>query len=167
MNRLYKNLHDVLEQKIGLYESFIQLLNHEWTCVSQYSYDDLEKIIAKKDDHVMQMQALENSRSSLMKKIAENLNIKPSGLTLKKLTQFQDNPYRVNLANCRKKLLSNIQKINILSGKIKSLMDHSTLSLKNSLAFIHSESEKAISPYEANGKVTGSKLQSTMVSVDV
>jgi len=45
-------------------------------------------------------------------------------------------------------------------------MDHSTLSLKNSLAFIHSESEKAISPYEANGKVTGSKLQSTMVSVD-
>ena len=87
MNRLYKNLHDVLEQKIGLYESFIQLLNHEWKCVSQYSYDDLGKIIAKKDDHVMQMQALENSRSSLMKKIAENLNIKPSGLTLKKLTQ--------------------------------------------------------------------------------
>ena len=167
MNRLYKNLHDVLEQKIGLYESFIQLLNHEWKCVSQYSYDDLEKIIAKKDDHVMQMQALENSRSSLMKKIAENLNIKPSGLTLKKLTQFQDNPYRINLANCRKKLLSNIQKINILSEKIKSLMDHSTLSLKNSLAFIHSEGEKSISPYEANGKVTGSKLQSTMVSVDV
>ena len=59
-----------------------------------------------------------------------------------------------------------IQKINILSGKIKSLMDYSTLSLKNSIAFIHSESEKAISPYEANGKVSGNKLQSTMVSVD-
>ena len=166
MNRLYKNLQDVLEQKIGLYESFIKLLNDEWKCVSQYSYDDLEIIIAKKDDHVMQIQALENSRSSLMKKIAENLNTKPSGLTLKNLIQFKDNPYRVNLANCRKKLLSNIQKINILSGKIKSLMDYSTLSLKNSIAFIHSESEKAISPYEANGKVSGNKLQSTMVSVD-
>jgi len=167
MNRLYKNLHDILEQKIGLYENFLKLLQDEWKCVSQYSYDDLKTIIAKKDDHVMQMQALENSRSSLMKKIAENLNTKPSGLTLKKLIQFKDNPYRVNLSNCRKKLLSNIQKINILSKKIKSLMDYSTLSLKNSIAFIHSESEKAISPYQANGKVKGSKLRSTMVSVDV
>ena len=87
MNRLYKNLHDVLEQKIGLYESFIHLLNHEWKCVSQYSYNDLEMIIAKKDDHIMQMQALENSRSSLMKKIAENLNMKPSGLTFLKSIQ--------------------------------------------------------------------------------
>ena len=36
----------------------------------------------------------------------------------------------------------------------------------NDVYVIHSEGEKSISPYEANGKVTGSKLQSTMVSVD-
>jgi len=167
MRKLYKNLQDVLEQKIALYEKFIHLLNEEWKCVAQYSYDELQTIIAKKDDHVMQMQALENSRSSLMKKIAGNLNMKPSGLTLKKLIQFKDNPYRVHLANCRKKLLSNIQKINVLSAKIKALMDHSALTLKKSLAFIHSEGEKANSPYEANGQVTEGKLQSRMVSVDV
>lgn len=167
MKKLYKNLQDLLEQKIGLYEKFIHLLNEEWKCVTEYSYDELQLIIAKKDDQVMQMQALENSRSSLMKKIAGNLNMKPSGLTLKKLIQFKDNPYRVNLANCRKKLLSNIQKINVLSAKIRALMDHSALTLKKSLAFIHSEGEKANSPYESNGQVTESKLQSRMVSVDV
>lgn len=167
MKKLYKNLQDLLEQKIGLYEKFIHLLNEEWKCVTEYSYDELQVIIAKKDDQVMQMQALENSRSSLMKKIAGNLNMKPSGLTLKKLIQFKDNPYRVNLANCRKKLLSNIQKINVLSAKIRALMDHSALTLKKSLAFIHSEGEKANSPYESNGQVTESKLQSRMVSVDV
>ena len=167
MKKLYKNLQDLLEQKIGLYEKFIHLLNEEWKCVTEYSYDELQVVIAKKDDQVMQMQALENSRSSLMKKIAGNLNMKPSGLTLKKLIQFKDNPYRVNLANCRKKLLSNIQKINVLSAKIRALMDHSALTLKKSLAFIHSEGEKANSPYESNGQVTESKLQSRMVSVDV
>ena len=166
MRKLYKNLQELLEQKIGLYEKFIHLLNEEWKCVTEYSYDELQVIIAKKNDHVMQMQALENSRSSLMKKIAGNLNMKPSGLTLKKLIQFKDNPYRVNLSKCRKNLLSNIQKINILSAKIKALMDHSALSMKKSLAFIHSESEKANSPYEANGQVIESKLQSRMVSVD-
>ena len=166
MNRLYKNLQDLLEQKARLYEKFIQLLNEEWKCVTEYSYDGLQEIIAKKDDQVMQMQALENSRSSLMKKIAANLKMGQSGLTLKKLIQFKDNPYRINLSKCRKNLLSKIQKINVLSAKIKALMDHSALSLKKSLAFIHSEGEKANSPYEANGQVTEGRLQSRMVSVD-
>ena len=166
MRNLYKNLQDLLEQKIKLYEIFIQLLNEEWKCVSQYSYDDLQNIIAKKDDQVMQMQALENSRSSLMKKIAGDLKMEPSGLTLKKLIQLKNNPYRENLSNCRKILLSNIQKINILSRKIKTLMDHSALSLKKSIASIHSEDEKANSPYEANGQVIEAKFQSKMVSVD-
>jgi hypothetical protein len=166
MNRLYKNLQDLLEQKASLYEKFIQLLNEEWKCVTEYSYDGLQEITAKKEDQVMQMQALENSRSSLMKKIAANLNVGQSGLTLKKLIQYKENPYRINLSKCRKKLLSKIQIINVLSAKIKALMDHSALSLKKSLAFIHSEGEKAYSPYEANGQVTEGRLQSRMVSVD-
>jgi len=166
MRKLYKNLQDLLEQKINLYEKFIELLNEEWKCVSKYSYDDLQTIIAKKDDQVMQMQALENSRSSLMKKIAGDLRMKPSGLTLKKIIQLQDNPYRVNLSSCRKKLLSNIQKINILSNKIKSFMDYSALSLKKSIAFVHSEDEKANSPYEANGQIIDGKFPSRMLSVD-
>jgi len=166
MRKLYKNLQDLLEQKIKLYEIFIQLLNEEWKCVSKYSYDDLQTIIAKKDDQVMQMQALENSRSSLMKKIAGDLKMKTSGLTLKKLIQLKDNPYRANLSSCRKKLLSNIQKINILSSKIKTFMDHSALSLKKSIAFIHSEDEKANSPYESNGQVLEGKSPSRMLSVD-
>ena len=166
MKKSNKNLRDLLEQKIKLYENFIQLLNEEWKCVSQYSYDDLQNIIVKKDDQVMQMQALENSRSSLMKKIAGDLKMKPSGLTLKKLIQLQDNPYRVNLSSCRKKLLSNIKKINILSNKIKSFMEYSALSLKKSIAFVHSEDEKANSPYETNGQVIEGKFQSKMVSVD-
>ena len=166
MNRLYKNLQELLEQKISLYEKFIQLLNEEWKCITDYSYDGLQEIIAKKDNQVMQMQALENSRSSLMKKIAANLKVGQSGLTLKKLIQYKDNPYRITLSKCREKLLSRIQKINVLSAKIKALMDHSALSLKKSLAFIHSEGEKANSPYEANGQVTEGRFQSRMVSVD-
>ena len=68
MNRLYKNLEDLLNQKIKLYNKFVQLLQDEWSCVSKYSYDSLQELTAKKEDQVMQMQALENSRSCLMKK---------------------------------------------------------------------------------------------------
>jgi hypothetical protein len=102
-----------------------------------------------------------------MKKIESDLKVRQSGLTLKKLIQNKDNPYRTNLSKCRNKLLLKIQIINLLSTKIKALMDHSALSLKKSLAFIHSEGEKANSPYEANGQVSEGSFQSRMVSVDV
>jgi len=167
MNRLYKNLEDLLKQKIKLYEKFIGLLQEEWTCVSKYSYDSLQEVIAKKEDQVMQMQALENSRSCLMRKISEKLQVRQSSLTLKKLIQIKENPYRNNLAKCRKKLLFQIKQINEWSGKAKNLMDHSSMSLKKSLAYIHSAEEKAASPYMANGRMMEGRVEGRMVSVDV
>ena len=115
----------------------------------------------------MQMQALENSRSCLMKKIAENLKVRQSSLTLKKLIQITENPQRNNLARCRQKLLSQIKEINEWSEKVKNLMDHSALSLKKSVAFIHSADEKASSPYLANGQVMEGRVEGRMVSMDV
>tara|TARA_B100001123_G_C15069935_1_gene931184 strand:- start:99 stop:602 length:504 start_codon:yes stop_codon:yes gene_type:complete len=167
MNRLYKNLEDLLLQKIRLYEKFVQLLMEEWNCVSKYSYDALKEIAARKEDQVMQMQALENSRSCLMNKIAEKLKVRQSSLTIKKLIQIKDNPYRKNLARCRQNLLSQIKDVNEWSGKVKKLMDYSALSLKKSMAFIHSADEKASSPYMANGQVMEGKTESRMVSMDV
>ena len=167
MNRLYKNLEDLLKQKIRLYDSFISLLKEEWACVAKYSYNSLQEINAKKEDQVMQMQALENSRSCLMKKIAEKLNAKQSNLTLKNLVQRKDNPNRKTLFLYRQKLLAQIKEINEWSDKVKKLMDHSALSLKKSLAFIHSADEKAYSPYQANGRVTEGRVEGRMVSMDV
>lgn len=167
MNRLYKNLDDLLRQKIKLYDNFILLLKSEWDCVSNYSYDNLQEIIAKKEDQVMQMQALENSRSTLMKKISEKLKVSPSTLTLKKLIQKKDNPYKKRLSQCRQKLLAQIKEVNEWSEKVKNLMDHSSLSLKKSLAFIHSEDEKVNSPYLANGRMMEGRVEGRMVSMDV
>jgi flagellar biosynthesis/type III secretory pathway chaperone len=167
MNRLYKNLEDLLSQKIELYEAFIQLLKAEWTCVSKYSYDSLQDIIVKKESKVMQMQALENSRSCLMKKIAEKLKVNQSSLTLKNLVQIKENPYKKKFAKFRQKLLFQIQEINKWSEVTKNLMDESSLSLKKSLAYIHSSDVKANSPYKANGRMMEDRVEGRMLSVDV
>ena len=167
MNRLYKNLEDLLNQKIKLYNKFVQLLQDEWSCVSKYSYDSLQELTAKKEDQVMQMQALENSRSCLMKKIAEKLKVRQSNLTLKKLVQIAENPHKKNLARCRQKLLSQIKEVNEWSEKVRTLMDCPALSLKKSAAFIHSADEKALSPYLANGQMMEGRVEGRMVSMDV
>jgi len=167
MDRLYKNLEDLLKQKIKLYESFISLLKEEWTCVSKYSYDSLQEVIEKKENKVIQMKALENNRSYLMLKISERLQVQQSSLTLKKIIQIRNLPNKINLAKCRKILLFQIRKISELTQMTKSLIDHSALSLKKSLAYIHSADEKAQSPYLANGKVMEGRVEGRMLSMDV
>jgi hypothetical protein len=167
MNRLYKNLEDLLKQKIKLYESFISLLKEEWICVSKYSYDSLQEVITKKENKVIQMKALENDRTNLMIKIAEKLQINHSSLTLKKIIQIRNNPNRINLVKYRKILLFQIKQISELTEVTKRLMDHSALSLKKSLAYIHSADEKAQSPYLANGKFMEGRVEGRMLSMDV
>jgi hypothetical protein len=167
MDKLYKNLEDLLKQKIKLYESFISLFQEEWTCVSKYSYDSLQEVIAKKENKVIEMQTLENTRIYLMIKIEEKLQVPQSSLTLKKIIQIKDIPNRINLTKCRKKLLFQIKKINEWSNKVKGLIDQSSLSLKKSLAYIHSAENRAASPYMANGQMMEGRAEGRMVSVDV
>ena len=167
MNRLYKNLEDLLKKKIKLYESFISLLKEEWACVSKYSYDSLQEVIAKKENKVIQMKVLENARTYLMLKIAEELNVKQSSLTLKKIIQIKDNTNKNNLYKCRKKLLLQIRQIIEITEMTKNLMDYSALSLKRSLAYIHSADEKAQSPYLANGKVMEGRVEGRMLNMDI
>ena len=167
MDRLYKNLEDLLKQKIKLYESFISLFQEEWTCVSKYSYESLLEVIAKKEDKVKELQTLENTRSFLMIKIAEKLQVQQSSLTLKKIIQIKNIPNTINLTKCRKKLLFQIKKINEWSNKVKGLIDQSSLSLKKSMAYIHSAEDRATSPYMANGQMMEGRAEGRMVSVDV
>ena len=166
MDRLYKNLEDLLKQKIKLYDNFISLLKDEWVCVSKYSYDSLQEVIEKKENKVIEMKALENNRSYLMLKISEKLQVQQSSLTLKKIIQIKNNRNKINLAKCRKILLFQIKEISKLTEMTKVLMDHSALSLKKSLAYIHSADEKAQSPYLANVKVMEGRVEGRMLNMD-
>jgi hypothetical protein len=167
MDRLFKNLEDLLKQKIKHYESFISLFQEEWTCLSKYSYDSLQEVIEKKENKVIEIQKLENTRSILMIKIAEKLEVQQSSLTLKKIIQIKDTPNKVILTKYRKKLLYQIKKINEWSDKVKGLIDQSSLSLKKSMAYIHSAEDRATSPYMANGQMMEERAEGRMVSVDV
>ncbi len=93
--------------------------------------------------------------------------MRQSSLTLKKLIQIKDNPYKNNLTQCRKRLLFQITQVSEWSEKVRSLMDHSALSLKKSMAYIHSADEKASSPYLANGRMMEGRVEGRMVSMDV
>jgi flagellar biosynthesis/type III secretory pathway chaperone len=164
MGRLLRELNDLIEKEISLYNKFILLLKEQWGSISNYSLDSLQEIIAKKEIMVQQMQQLEKERSRLMENIARLRGVPEKGLTLKKIIQTSVNPIRVKLGKSRETLLSQISTINELHEGIKALMDRSSLSMKKSLVFVHSKSEEANAPYHPNGKLGEANLQGRMLN---
>ena len=164
MGRLLRELNALIEREIALYNKFILMLKEQWDCISNYSLDSLQEIIAKKEIMVRQMQQLEKQRSGLMEKIARLRGVPETDLTLKKIIQTTVNPIRVKLGKSREALLSQIATINKLHEEIKGLMDQSSLSLKKSLAFVHSKNEEANAPYHPDGKLGEPSLQGRMLN---
>jgi FlgN protein len=164
MGKLLRELNALIESEIELYNKFILLLNEQWDCITNYSLDSLNEIVDKKEVMVRQMHQLEKKRAGLMEKIARLRGVPEEGLTLKKIIQTTVNPIRVNLGKARETLLSQIATINELHEGIKGLMDHSSLSLKKTLAFVHSKSEEENSAYHPNGKLGEGNLQGRMLN---
>jgi len=166
MKGLLAELHGLIEKKIDLYGKFIVLLEKQWDCVTAYSIESLEEIGEKKEELVERMQILEKERARLMLKIERALGVTQPGVTLKKLIQSAPEPIGMKLAKARETLLGQIITINQWHEQLRGLMDRSSLSMKKSLAFIHSQGEAASSPYRSNGKVKEGSLQGRMLSLD-
>ena len=165
MGNLLRELNRVLLKQINLYDRFIILLNQQWTCTTEHSLDPLLEINDKKELMVDEIQGLEKKRALLMMRIERELHMAP-GLTLKKLIQSQKDPINVNLVENRKKLLEQIAQVNELHESVRKLTEFSSLSIKKSMAFIHSTGDAAVSPYTADGRVGDGKMLSRMLSVD-
>ena len=166
MNSFLWELNALIEKKIDLYDKFIILLQEQWNAIADYSLGSLEAILIKKEKLVDRMQVLEKERLGLMGKIERSLESSPAPLTLKKIVQTTSDPIRTQLGKGRETLLSRIAAINELHERLKDLMNHSSLSLKKSLAFVHSKDEEASSPYHPNGKLVEGNMQGRMLSLD-
>jgi flagellar biosynthesis/type III secretory pathway chaperone len=164
MGKYLRELNDLIASEINLYKEFILLLKEQWNSITSYSLDSLKEIIEKKEIVVRKMQQLEKKRSGLMVQIARHRGVPETDLTLKKIVETTVNPIRVKLGEGRETLLEQIASINELHEGIKGLMDHSSLSLKKSLAFVHSKSEEASAPYHPDGKLEDANLQGRMLN---
>jgi flagellar biosynthesis/type III secretory pathway chaperone len=167
MGKLLRELNDLIQSEIDLYNKFIRLLKEQWDAISSYSLGSLKDIVEKKEIQVRQMQQLEKKRTALMEKIARLRGVSEKDLTLKKIIQTTVNPIRVKLNASRETLLKQIAAINKLHEGIRGLMDHSSLSLKKSLAFVHSKNEEASAPSHPDGKLVNANLQGRMLNFNV
>ena len=111
MEAMYKKLASLLSEKSSLYADFIDLLQEEWNCVSEYSRESLEKILEKKEFMVTAIHKMNVQREQLTQSIAEKKQIPEGERTLKTIILLGDNGWARHMAKHRKTLLQQIQTI--------------------------------------------------------
>jgi len=166
METLYKRLEEILSEKSGLYSDFIELLQEEWNCVSEYSRDSLEKILEKKETMVMKIHKLNEQRERLTQSIAEKKQIPKGEKTLKAIIQLSDNQYAKHMAKHRNTLRQQIETIQRMNSKNKNLIHRSTMSMKRSMTWLY-QVDAAYTPYHQNGELREAPMQSGLVNTDV
>ena len=165
MTGFYFTLTSQMGQKIIIYGELIRLLRKEWDSIAKYSYEDIQEILNKKETLVLKMQVLEENRTEVVNAIAKKLGIPSEQLTLKKLIASIDHPVKFKLMKYRDTLLEQIKTIAELNEVNRGLVDTSSLSIKKSLAFIHTAQSDAEAGYHADGQKNGSKTSSRMLSL--
>ena len=165
MIALFKTLFNQMGQKIMIYDELIQLLQKEWESVSNYSYDDIQEIMNKKETLVLKMQVLEENRNEVVQTLADKLELRVEEATLKKLITFCPAPVKKKLTAFRQRLLLQIETIADLNLKNQGLLDASSMSIKKSLVFLHMSQDTAESSYQGGGRIALGKGQSKMLNM--
>lgn len=151
-----------------IYDELIKLMQAEWDSVTEYSLEKVQEITNKKETLILKMQVLEENRIEAVRAIAKEMGVPyDEELTLKNILASGKHPLKPKLAKCRKILLQQIQRINELSERNKGLVDHSSLSIKKSLVFLHRSQDKAEASYYANGQVKEARAPSRMLSTEI
>ena len=166
MTKLYKTLLKQMVQQSAIYDELIDLLRKEWDSVSEYSLLDVQEILNKKETLVLKMQVLEENRLQVVGAIAKKHEVSFEGLTLKKILSLQPHPLNQKLSLYREKLLKQISLIAVLTEKTKRIVDHSSMSIKKSLSFLHLTQEKYEIGYQAKGQVNKGRMQSRLLSTE-
>ena len=166
MEAMYKTLASLLSEKSSLYADFIDLLQEEWNCVSEYSRESLEKILEKKEYMVTAIHKMNAQREQLTQAIAEKKQIPEGERTLKSIILLGDNRWAGHMEKHRKTLRQQIKTIQKMNARNKNLIHQSSLSMKRSMTWLY-QVDAAYTPYHQNGELREAPLQSGLVNTDV
>ena len=166
MKKMYEELNIVLERKTELYDCLIKILDDEWKSVSEYSREQLEKTLEKKEALLIQIGEINQKRETLVRKMAELQNVPMQDLKLKTIIQFETNPFSMAMILHQERLKKQIEKIKKLNAVNRNLIQRSAASMKQSMTWLY-PADAHYTPYYADGQIGDVPLESGLVSTSV
>lgn len=152
MNELLKELIDILNKELKIYNELLKLSKDKTDIIIKGKVSELENIVKNEQTLILKLGGMENKREGIIEGIAGKLDISSMELNISELVKkiepskaFELKQYQANFTG----LLSELKEINDLNSKL----------VKNSLEFIDfsinmmTESANTGNNYGINGQV--------------
>jgi flagellar biosynthesis/type III secretory pathway chaperone len=163
LDYMLTDLSDLLGKELDLYRSLLSLLQKERRTVVDCSIEDLIQINKKKENLVLKIRILEQSRGALLEKLAQSIGITPEALTLSVLEERLKEPFVSQLRSLRSNLRAILQSIREANEENRVFLKHSVDFVRGSLDLIQ-HLTLASPTYMASGGLDGDRCDSRFVS---
>jgi flagellar biosynthesis/type III secretory pathway chaperone len=130
------DLSDLLHREFDAYRSLLSLLQKERRIVVDCSIEQLIQTNKEKENLVLKIRILEQSREAILEKIADQMGLSPDTLTLSQLEERLKEPFARQLGALRSKLSAILQSIREVNEENRVFLQHSVDFVKGSLALI-------------------------------
>lgn len=130
---LIDRLIEILNKETAMYEGILKLSKNKTDVIVEGKVSELESITKLEQSMILQLGKLEEEREELVDKLAVQLKIKASDITLAGLEKLFPKEQADKLKNCHKtlpKLVNDLSDANVLNSKlIRSSLDYINFSI--------------------------------------
>ncbi|MGD8715931.1 MAG: flagellar protein FlgN [Desulfobacterales bacterium] len=162
MDVLLDQLTQLLNQEAGLYESMAAVIDKEKDAAIRTELSRLIETRKEKENILLKLRIMEDQRTRIVAKMADDLGYLPHDLTLTKISQLVDDPYAKRLKDCSAKLSFLIGRLQEANRNNRQLFEHSLDLLRGSFNLLNDLME-ANPVYHRTGNIQNSNSTGRLV----
>ena len=162
MDVLLDQLTQLLNQEAGLYESMAAVIDKEKEAAIRTELNRLVESRKEKENILLKLRIMEDQRTRIVAKMADDLGYLPHDLTLTKISQLVDDPYAKRLKDCSAKLSFLIGRLQEANRNNRQLFEHSLDLLRGSFNLLNDLME-ANPVYHRTGNIQNSNSTGRLV----
>ena len=163
MKPTIRELIDILEQELQLYECMLDRLRREKTALLGSQPGQLTRLIEEKQVMSVQLTKLETQRQSVLSRIAVELSVPPGQLTLKMIARHVDTLFAERILKMRLALIRVTRAVKLANEESRCLVRHCLGLVQGSISFLR----QIISPppvYGSSGGIAASRENGHLLS---
>lgn len=135
---IFISLIDILKKELDVYEELKRTIIYEKRILKKSSLEELNHNNALKENIILKARMLGEARTTVLKKIARNLDLEAKNLKLTQIAGYASPEQRKEIEEIRDNLSIVSREVNALNAANKDLLDASLGNIKSSLDFINS-----------------------------
>ena len=133
-----EDIQTILQKELVVYKKILFLLKKEKKAIASLSLEELIKLNKEKENLLLEIKILEESRNEVLDRIATKLNIAKEDLTLSKLVSTLDFSQTKKLKILQEELISIASSIQTINNTNSLLLKESIQFVQNSISFLRS-----------------------------